>query len=290
MQQGFSVTLVQCPYWSRETPPLAMSLLAGNLRTKDFNVHLFDLNIEFYHRVSNKQRRLWNEEMGLFWASKVSVRKLMEEYDDEIERQIDQIIKTGSKIVGFTCYDCTLFFSLEFAKRLKSHSPDTLIVLGGRSTTMHNCAKGLDLLKNPNVDAVVFGEGDETLPEICKIIKEKGYFEKIPGLAFKEDGKIVQSEMRKPIKSLDVLPFPDYGDFDLTRYNNSECLDMFSCRGCINICHFCNDQSFFKRFRARSGKNLLTEVQHHLSQHPDVKLFNFSDSALNGSRKTVREF
>ena len=290
MTQHFSITLVQCPLWSRETPPLAMSLLAGNLRTKGFNVHLFDLNNEFHHKVSAKQKRLWYEEMGLFWLSEISVKKLMEEYDDEIEKQIEQIIKIDSQIVGFTCYDCTLLFSLEIAKRLKAHSPDTLIVLGGRSTTMNDGAKGLDLLKNSNVDAVVFGEGDETLPEMCTILKEKGHFEKIPGLAFKEDGQIIQGEIRNPIGSMDVIPFPDYGDFDLTRYNNSECLDMFSCRGCINTCHFCNDQSFFKRFRSRSGKSLLTEVKYHMTQHPNVKFFNFSDSALNGSLKTVYEF
>ncbi|MFC1854207.1 B12-binding domain-containing radical SAM protein, partial [candidate division CSSED10-310 bacterium] len=290
MLSHFSVTLVQCPFWNIETPPIAMSLLAGNLRTKGINVHLFDLNIEFYHTVSPKQRGPWLEEIGLFWYSEKSVRGLMEEYDEEIDKQISQIIEKGSLLVGFTLYNSTIIYSMEIIKRLKSQSPDTFVVLGGRSTAMHACGKGLDLLKNPDIDAVVFGEGDETLPEMCTILRERGHFKKIPGLAFKKNGKIIHGGMRSPIRSLDTIPFTDYSDFDLNRYNNPKCLDVFSSRGCVNICHFCAEQYFFKRFRTRSAKNLFDEVQFHMSQHPDVNSFFLSDSALNGSLKTLREF
>ncbi|MFC1848573.1 B12-binding domain-containing radical SAM protein [candidate division CSSED10-310 bacterium] len=288
MPANFSVSLVHCPFWGVECPPLPLSLLAGNLRTKGFTVHLFDLNIEFYHLVTTKQKTVWLEELGLLRFSENYLKSLMQEYHDQIEKQICQIIGRGSQLVGFSLYESTIFYSLEIIKRLKARSPDTLVVLGGRSTTANAGSNGLELLKNPNVDAVVFGEGDETLPEMCAILKDNGHFEKIPGLAFKEDDKIIHGGMRDPIPSLDAIPFSDYSEYNLNRYTNSE-LALFSSRGCVNRCHFCRD-NLFKGLRARSGKNLFEEVHHHLSQHPDVKLFNISDSALNGSLKTIAEF
>jgi radical SAM superfamily enzyme YgiQ (UPF0313 family) len=288
MLKRLSITLVQCPAWGRDSPPLAISLLGANLRTKDFEVYLFDMNIEFFRMVTTSQRRLWSEEMGLFWSSEESVQRLMEEYNDEIEKQVSQIIETGSQLVGFTLYASSIFFSLEIIKQLKERSLDTLVVVGGPSTAEYT--GGLKLLDNPDIDAIVLREGDITVPEMCAVFREKGHLEKIAGLVFKDGDHIIHGGERKPVASLDSIPFPDYAGFDLNRYNNPECLNMFSSRGCINRCYYCNEQKYFGRFRVRSGKSLFEEVQYHLSQHPDVKLFFFCDSVLNGSLKTVREF
>ncbi len=288
MLKDLSITLVQCPSWSREAPPLAISLLAGNLRSNGYKVHLHDFNNELYHIVLDEHKSLWDLEEYTFWSSEESVNQFIEEYNSEIDEEINKIIETGSKLVGFTLYFTTLYFTLEIIKRLKSRSPNTLIVLGGPSTDEH--AGGLELLDNPNVDAVVIREGDETLPEMCTVLKEKGRLIKMPGLAFKEGNQIIYGGIRNPIPSLDTIPFPDYSDFELTRYKLPESLNFFSSRSCVNKCHYCSERNYFMLFRVRSGKSLFEEVQFQLSYFPNVKFFNFNDSVFNGSLKTVREF
>ncbi|RJQ47244.1 MAG: radical SAM protein [Nitrospiraceae bacterium] len=288
MLKEFSITLVQCPCWGRETPPLAISLLAGNLRNKGFSVNLFDFNNELFHKVSDDIKRQWSQEAYTFWSSETSVKGLMEEYSEEVDDEVRRIIETGSQLVGFTVYFTTKNYTLEIIKRLKVRSPDTTVILGGPSTAEY--AGGLELLKNPCVDAIVLREGDETLPELCTAYKEKGRFVSIPGLVFKEGEEIIHGGIRNPVPSLDALPFPDYSGFDLAQYASPERLDIFSSRSCVNRCYFCDERKYFERFRVRSGKRIFEEVQHNLTLFPHLKFFNFSDSVLNGSLKTLREF
>lgn len=288
MINDFSITLVQCPCWGRETPPLAISLLAGNLRHKGFKVNLFDFNNELFHHVSDETKMQWSQEAYSFWSSEASVKELMENYNDEIEDEVSRIIGTRSPLVGFTIYFTTKNYTLEIIKRLKTRSPHTRVILGGPSTAEY--AGGLELLKSPNVDAIVLREGDETLPELCAAFQEHGCFVKLPGLVFKNGEEIINGGLRGPIPSLDVLPFPDYSEFDLTNYAAPERLDIFSSRSCVNQCHFCDERKYFGRFRVRSGKRIFEEVRHHLSRFPNIKFFNFSDSVINGSLKTLREF
>jgi radical SAM superfamily enzyme YgiQ (UPF0313 family) len=288
MNNNFSVTLVQCPCWSRETPPVAISLLGSILKKKGIKVYLFDLNNEFYHIVSDEHKRLWSQEEYTFWSSSASVKGLTETYSDEIDRTVEEILSIGSRLIGFTVYFTTLHFTREIIRRLKKQSPETIIVLGGPSTAEYS--GGLKLLNNKDVDAIVLREGDETLPEMCAILEEKGHLECIPGLVFKKDGNIINGGLRAPIPSLDALPFPDYSVFDLSRYATPNRLDIFSSRSCVNKCHFCDERTYFGRFRIRSGKSLFEEVQYHLSLFPYIRFFNFSDSVMNGSLKTLREF
>ena len=288
MLKDFSISLVQCPDWGIEAPPLASALLTGNLKSKGFKVHIFDLNIALYNCVSNEKKKLWRMGEYAFWISEESVKELMDEYNDEIEEQVNKIISSGSQLVGFTLYYTTVTFTLEIIRRVKERSPKTIIVLGGPSA--NEGKGGLDLLNNPNVDAIVLREGDETLPEMCALFKEKGRLIKIPGLVFKQNGQIINGGERDLISSLDTIPYPDFSDFDLNRYSMPPRLDIFSSRSCVNKCHYCSERNFYLRYRSRSGKSMFEEVSHHLSCFPHLKRFFFADSVMNGILKNLHEF
>ena len=288
MRENFSITLIQCPCWGRETPPLALALLAGNLRSKGYEVYLFDLNNWFYHVISENYKQFWHQEEYKFWQSPETMKEMLEYYDVEIEAETNKVLEKGSQLIGFSVETSSLHFTLEITKRIKNKSPNTLIAVGGPETG--ESFTGLRFIDNPNIDAVVLGEGDETLPRMCADLKEKGYFTKIPGLVFKKDGGIINGGLREPIKSLEAIPLPDYSDFDLSKYANPNRLDIFGSRGCINKCHFCYEWKYFHRLRFRSGENLFEEVKHHLSTFPNVNYFNMNDSALNISPRAIRRF
>ena len=182
MTEDFSITLIQCPCWGRESPPLAIALLTGNLRNRGYRVHLFDLNNEFYHIVSERHKKLWRQEEETFWGSPESAKELIEYYNVEIQVEVKKILEKDSQLVGFSVNYSSLNFTLEIARRIKNNSPDTLIVLGGPGTVEY--FGGLRLLENSSIDAIVLREGDETLLQMCVDLKEKGCFAKIPGLVF----------------------------------------------------------------------------------------------------------
>jgi anaerobic magnesium-protoporphyrin IX monomethyl ester cyclase len=283
-----SVSLVQCPAWGRETPPYAISLLAGNLRSQGYKTHLFDLNNELFNKVSDKTRAYWGQEYEVFWHSKNSVRELFEQHSNEVDKAVERIIATGSKIVGFSLVNTNVHFSMGISQKLKELSPETLIVLGGPSTAED--MGGINFIEKSFVDAIVLREGDITFPELCKVIDEKGYPEKIPGLIFKKDGEIINGGLREPIQSLDSIPFADFTDYDFTHYADPTRIDMFSSRSCINRCHYCYERQYMQRYRYRSGKRMFEELRYHMSYNHNIKFIFFSDSVVNGSLKAVKEF
>ena len=283
----FSVTLIQCPAWGRETPPVAISLLGGNLRSKGYKVHLFDLNNEFYHLVSQEDKKYWNQEYYAFWND-ANVNELVKKYKNIIDDFVDQIVSGQSKLIGFSLVFTAVSFTNIIADMIRKRLPDCKIVYGGASTAEY--AGGLTHLDKPFVDAIVLREGDITLPVICNDLKVNGDFVQTPGLVFKKNGEIINGGLREPVQSLDSIPFPDYSDFDLHRYSDPYRLDMFSSRGCVNQCHYCDERKYLQRYRFRSGKSLYEEVKYHLSKFPWVRTFNFADSVLNGSLKEIGEF
>ncbi len=288
MCNNLVVSLVMSPWWGRECPPLSISLLGGNLRNKGYKTHLFDLNNYFYHKVPSQYKDFWDQEKFSLWTNKESVENLLLEIDKEISSAIDAIVATKSHVVGFSGLLSTIVFSLNIAQKIKRRSSDCKIVFGGPAINKDSAPEFL--AEYDFVDALIFKEGDETLPEALRDIAETGKFKKIPGLMFKENGEIIDGGLRTPLKNLDDIPFADYSDYDLSTYANPLRLDTFSSRSCVNKCHYCDESLYFERYRFRSGKNIFNEIVYHLEHHPQVKEFNFSDSMLNGSIKSIREF
>jgi hypothetical protein len=207
------VALVMCPCWGREAPPLSISLLGGNLRSKGYEVSLFDLSNHFYHESADEYKKYWGQEHYSYWGTESSVKAFIAAHDKAVESILRTILDTGSKVIGFSVVFSTLHFSLELAARIKQLAPDRIIIMGGPHTSLFYSGKYI--LDNENVDAIVLHEGDETLPELLRDLDKTGRFSKIPGLMFKENGVIVDGGMRKPIQSLNELSFADYSDFDL---------------------------------------------------------------------------
>ncbi|MGA2318308.1 MAG: radical SAM protein [Thermodesulfobacteriota bacterium] len=288
MIRNNKIALVMCPCWGRESPPLSISLLGGNLRSRGYETHLFDLNNYFYHKASSEYKKYWGQEYYSFWGNESLVNEFIEHHEESIESALRMIMDTGSKIIGFSTVFSTLHFNLELSKRIKQFYPESIIIMGGPHASLFY--SGMYIINNQYVDAIVLHEGDETLPQALYDLNKNGQFSKIPGLILKKNGDIINGGMREPVHSLNELPFADYSDFDLSTYSNPHRLDIFSSRSCINHCHYCDERNYFQRYRFRSGKNLYDEIVYQTAKYPSVNFFNFSDSVLNGSIDAIREF
>jgi radical SAM superfamily enzyme YgiQ (UPF0313 family) len=199
---------------------------------------------------------------------------------------IKMILDTGSKVVGFSVLSPTIHFTGELARRIKQVSPETLVIFGGHQVSTFY--EGRRVLETENIDAVVSHEGDLTLTRMMEDLDNHGKFLPTPGLMYKENGEIIDGGLPEPVTSLDDLPFADYSDFDLSVYRDPQQLYIFSSRGCINQCHFCNERNYFGRYRFRSGKSLFDEVAYRVRS--GARRFYFSDSIVNGSIPALTEF
>jgi anaerobic magnesium-protoporphyrin IX monomethyl ester cyclase len=131
------------------------------------------------------------------------------------------------------------------------------------------------------LDYVVIGEGELTLPELIRTSSDGGDLNRVNGIAFKKDGKVVKTEKRDYIKDLDSLPLAwnllDWEDYTYYILPGSRLGAMATSRGCDKECTFCSQQKFWDRtWRARSPESLVAEME-ELKNKYSVNVVLFTD-------------
>ncbi len=260
------VILVNPPYINFEgmkesgghTLPFNLAYLAGYLRKKvNCQIKIFDI-----------------ETLGLNYQ--------------EIE---DYFKKEKPDIVGFTCLSPTINHVFKISKIIKKHlGPSCSIVAGGTHPTI----LPKETLKNSDIDFAVISEGEITLVELVKTIKEKRTdFEKINGLYYKKGGQIFKNPAREFIANLDEIPFPARDLFDLKLYYSAptkkltpeQASPLLTSRGCAFDCIHCVSKSIWKRrLRYRSAENIVAEIEECIDKY-DIKEFNILDDNFTLNKK-----
>ncbi|MDD5130372.1 MAG: radical SAM protein [Candidatus Omnitrophica bacterium] len=284
------VALIQCPGWGRDCPPYSVALLSAILRNKGHKAFGFDLNNALYCSGPDKYKKMWEDkDQYSFWSNRALIAEFIAANERMINFQIDKILDTQAKMIGFTIHFSSLLVSLELARRIKKADKDRIIIFGGSDCSRE--LRGKELIKEDAVDIVAVGEGDETLPELATIFDTEGRVEFSPGTLLKKGKKIVDCGDRLPVESLDFLPFPDYSDFrkDILsgHYRQPERLEILDSRGCFTRCHFCSEWQFWKTFRSMSGKRIFEEIAYQIQRYPGVNYFYFIGSLLNGNIKEL---
>lgn len=303
-----NVTLVNTPIFSTKTPPLALGILAAVLKREAVNVKLLDLNIKYCKEIMelfNKRKiRLGKlrkfgkeyvlnsiimlmvldkkeEEYGVF---KKVYKKIKDDLESLFGKMCDEILATSPDVVGFSVLAFQLSFSLMLAKLIKERRPNCKVILGGADMLF----SGNKIMETFDfVDFVSKNEGENMLPAFVRALKH-GNYEKVPGLLFRKKGKIIENP-RKFVKDLDEVPFPNYDGLDLMLYNRGEPIFFIEgSRGCLYRCAFCSHPFVSPKFRHKSAKRVVDEME-YLQRKYGANYFFFSDSFINFDRGFLRE-
>jgi anaerobic magnesium-protoporphyrin IX monomethyl ester cyclase len=152
------------------------------------------------------------------------------------------------------------FTMARIAKELGS-----FVVVHGSDATDH-AGEYLD----HSADAVIIGEGEETLAEICQhVIRDRSVDLKgISGVAVKENGTVVRSPRRSPLKNLDELPFPAWHLLDAPSYQKAWrnrhgyfSINVVTTRGCPYHCNWCAKPIYGQAYNSRSPENVVEEIK-----------------------------
>ena len=201
-----------------------------------------------------------------------------------------EIVSFEPDIVGITSVTVTFSSALQAARVIKESYPKALIVLGGPHVTV------LDeqaLSEHPETDVVVRGEGEQTMLELVDLVSESNLknLDKVAGITFRKNGRIVHTPDRPFIENLDEMPYPAYKYFPLTKYRyfGKLILPIISSRGCPFQCTFClAPRMAGKRFRARSPKSVVDELE-WLRDTYKADAFTFHDETFTYDKKRVFE-
>ena len=148
-------------------------------------------------------------------------------------------------LIGLSALSFNYPEAVEIARYIKNNF-DIKIIFGG----IHVILSPQEVIERKEVDIICTGEGEEVLHELLdKSLNCKG----IKGIWYKENGKIIKNENRSLIEDLDMLPFPDFEDFEFERYfpMNHNHLPIMGSRGCPYNCTFCSNHALKKNLKGK---------------------------------------
>jgi len=152
----------------------------------------------------------------------------------------------------------TIIGALEAAKLAKDLG--ALIVIGG----VHMSILPLETLQYDFVDFGIIGEAEKSMVKLCNAIENNESYEEIKELCYKKDGRIIIGQPSY-IDDVDSLPMPAWHLLPMKKYSSIIGLHptctMMGSRGCPYQCGFCYKTPSDKKYRTRSVKKIVDEIE-----------------------------
>ncbi|MGD0057104.1 MAG: radical SAM protein [Methanomassiliicoccales archaeon] len=237
-----------------KSPPFGIMYVGAYLRSNSYEVALFD----------------WSgEELG--------------------EEKKSALQEFRPDIVGVTVLiSSSILRAMEISKWSKEMG--AAVVWGGPGPTV----LAEITLRDAPVDAVVIGEGELTMLELCTALHDRSRLNHVKGIAFMENGKVVFTSPRPRIEDLDALPMPlwdsigDIGRYAIPFYGR-KAIPMNTSRGCPNTCTFCYSKKMWGyTWHARSAEKILAELRLIRKIYPPLNGVLFDDDLMAGDMKRLR--
>ena len=268
------VLLINCPIRLEAQPnciPYGLATIAAVLRRDGFDVEIYDINAT--------------------------------------RPKPDVVLKDLScrqwEIAGVSGLITTYNYQKWLIPELKRINPRAFVLSGGGLATS---SPGL-VFKNIPVDAVAVGEGEQTMLEVCRTIRDGGDLSDVPGIRFRRNGSIIVNSDRKNIDDLDTIPFPAWDLLPMEVYlknpiwgdvaNNSsgfredvkvtKSMNVISSRGCPFSCNYCYHLFGRSNYRFRSPQNVVDEIEVLVDRY-NVDFIGFVDDNMMASKRRLLEF
>ena len=181
----------------------------------------------------------------------------------------DKVFISSSSLDRWQCPSLDIQPFLETVAKVRK-STDEIFILGA-----HGTLKPKEILESTRAKAVIRGEPELTISEICA---EKSLPD-IRGLAFKKNGKISFTKDQKPL-DLDKLLLPSLHLLPMDTYRYELLGSNFTLfegsRGCASRCTFCLLKMYGEGLRKKSVDKLIKEIENAISNF-GVKTAYFFD-------------
>jgi anaerobic magnesium-protoporphyrin IX monomethyl ester cyclase len=205
-----------------------------------------------------------------------------------LERYIESVNPLLVLTSGFTTNAYTCARTCEIAKTVNK---DITTVVGG----IHFSFTPDESLQNyPEIDYIVRGEGEQTVVDLIRTVKNNGNIAEVKGISYRKKDRILHNPARPLIENLDTLPYPAYHlvEQNLKRYHftmmagrNTRYMILEGARGCEYNCSFCTQWNHWGcRWRTKSAKRIANEIEFLHQNYGGVFLW-FADDHMKVSER-----
>ncbi|MHB8859793.1 MAG: B12-binding domain-containing radical SAM protein [Thermoleophilia bacterium] len=207
---------------------------------------------------------------------------------------IDQVREFQPGFVGVSANASMWTKAMKTAADIKALNPAIHVTVAGPypSAVEERC-----LEQCADIDSVVIGEGEETVPELIARLERGQSLAGVAGMAYRaDDGAIVRNEPRPLIEDLDSIPIPRrelLGDFEKYEsppgsYKEKPIAIVMSSRGCKARCIYCFQMKGERRIRFRSVENVVREIEELVNRY-GFREIRFLDETFTADRERALE-
>jgi hypothetical protein len=267
----FVLCILGC--WGVYFPPYNLARLSALTREAGYHTTVFDFNVESYHLLKPVGLdEAWDSNRFYWWERNFYYDRIHTEYEPFLRTFIDRILAEDPDVLGLSIYATNFMPSEWLATEIKKIKPNIKIIAGGP-----NC-HAPEYIPCDAIDHYIAGEGEQVLLDFLENVENN-----IPVT----DRKLGSAYSDKRI-DIDSLPFPDYTDYDFSRYISPGGISAEISRGCVAKCSFCTETWFWK-YRDRDSIRILDEIEYQYTKH-EINFVWFIDSLTNGNLKELRNF
>ena len=231
------------------TPPLGLAYIAAALEEAGHAVSVIDAVAE---SPGTRTRYLWGYLVGLRF--------------DAIAARVPSAARVVGITVTFT-HEWPLVVRL--VEILRAARPDVTIILGGEHVT----AMPELSLATSMADAVVLGEGEETILDLLDALARGRDLGGVAGIAYRAGDAVCVTARRPRRRDIDAIAWPAWHHFDLATYNRHGYVDgmqtggfgvpLLATRGCPYQCTFCSSPGMWTpRWIPRDPARVADEMAH----------------------------
>ncbi|HPB71049.1 MAG TPA: radical SAM protein [Syntrophales bacterium] len=201
------------------------------------------------------------------------------------ERLKEQLDRFRPDVVGATSVTLNFIAAADILRTAKRHNPRIVTLIGGPHVSF---SERETLTAYPEIDVVVRGEGEKTIPELMPRLEDRRGWESVRGIAFRQGTDIVLTEPQELIEDLNTLPLPARHLLPMSRYQAlGYPVSIITGRGCPYACIFCQGRRMVgKKFRQRDASLVVDEIEEILSY--GIDRINVADDLFASNRDRVK--
>lgn len=298
MKKPFKVLFIYPGLFMQLGLPLGIASLAAALKKEGIEVKIFDT--VFYQEPGDIDE---NVERAKVLHSVKQVDYSSIGVSRKHSRMGEDFIKVLSEykpdLIGLSSIECIFERGIKLTRIAKNLTSVPIVTGGVFATLAPEIA-----IKEPSIDIVCVGEGEEALVELCKCLKEQKDYSNIGSLWVKTGDAIIRN---KPfaLKSIDQMAIPDFSSFNPDMFyrpmrgNLFKTIPVEFARGCPYQCTYCAEPSLNRLyrnngersyFRAKSMAKVMGEMEENIKKYNPEFFYFASETFLAMSDDRFNEF
>jgi anaerobic magnesium-protoporphyrin IX monomethyl ester cyclase len=199
---------------------------------------------------------------------------------------VDRALAFQPDVVGLSAFTPQSYDLLKLSQMMRVALPEAVLVWGGPHTLWFH----EECMEHKEVDYLIRGEAEKSFTAFLDALEDNTGFDGIPGVVWRENGKLIQSGEPDYIEDIDLTPFPAFELLDYKQYysivGTGEVVGTIcTSRGCPFHCTFCA-RPYATTYRSRSVENILQEMELYLNK--GVREFFFFDDLFNANPERVK--